>query len=48
MCIRDRNKDTYRQSMMDEKITPLLEEAYDSLTVETWEKYDTITPETVK
>ena len=42
------NKDTYRQSMMDEKITPLLEEAYDSLTVETWEKYDTITPETVK
>ena len=29
------NKDTYRQSMMDEKITPLLEEVYDSLTVET-------------
>lgn len=44
----EENKDTYRQTMMDEKITPLLEDAYNALTVETWEKYDTITPSNVK
>ena len=37
------NKDTYRQSMMDEKITPSWRRPTTALTVETWEKYDTIT-----
>ena len=42
------NMAMYRQTMMDEKITPMLEEAYNNLTVETWENYDQITPDTVK